>query len=64
MGNAHHNVVRLACGGSKLVVCCRYPSTTSGQHLLDKYAQTHAGYNANAKHAGNGGAGESFRWEG
>ncbi|CAL5218902.1 g645 [Coccomyxa viridis] len=34
--------------------CCgpdnpaRYPPTTSGQHLLDKYAETHAGYSADA----------------
>ncbi|CAK0779497.1 hypothetical protein CVIRNUC_004789 [Coccomyxa viridis] len=35
--------------------CCspdhppRFPPTTSGQHLLDKYAQTHANYDAGAK---------------
>ncbi len=35
-----------------LPCCCgphrppRYPPTTAGQHLLDKYAQTHAGYQA------------------
>lgn len=26
-----------------------YPSTTAGQHLLDKYAQTHSGYDAGQK---------------
>ena len=30
-------------------MACRYPPTTSGQHLLDKYAKTHAGYDAGAK---------------
>ncbi|PNW78167.1 hypothetical protein CHLRE_10g466700v5 [Chlamydomonas reinhardtii] len=29
----------------------RYPPTTSGEHLLAKYAQTHAGYNAADKEA-------------
>ena len=33
----------------KVMVICRFPPTTSGQHLLDKYAQTHAGYDAGAK---------------
>ena len=32
---------------------CRYPPTTSGQHLLDKYAQTHSGYDAMSKHPSN-----------
>ncbi|EIE25730.1 oxygenase-like protein [Coccomyxa subellipsoidea C-169] len=38
-----------------LPCCCgpdnppRYPPTTSGQHLLDKYAQTHAGFDATSK---------------
>ncbi|KAK9915583.1 hypothetical protein WJX75_001145 [Coccomyxa subellipsoidea] len=38
-----------------LPCCCgpdnppRYPPTTSGQHLLDKYAQTHSGYEATSK---------------
>ncbi|GIL87645.1 hypothetical protein Vretimale_14674 [Volvox reticuliferus] len=38
-----------------LPVCCgpddppRYPPTTAGQHLLDKYAATHAGYHGPVK---------------
>ncbi|CAL8469967.1 g9509 [Coccomyxa elongata] len=42
-----------------LPCCCspdnppRYPPTTSGQHLLDKYAQTHSGYDATSKHPTN-----------
>ena len=28
---------------------CRFPPTTSGKHLLDKYAETHSGYDASAK---------------
>ncbi|KAG2482592.1 hypothetical protein HYH03_018476 [Edaphochlamys debaryana] len=40
----------------EVLPCCtgpadppRYPPTTSGQHLLDKYAATHAGYHAPAE---------------
>ncbi len=39
--------------------CCspanpaRYPPTTAGQHILDKYAQTHAGYTGPTKHSNN-----------
>jgi isopenicillin N synthase-like dioxygenase len=38
-----------------LPCCCTpersaaYPPTTAGQHLLDKYAATHAGYDAGHK---------------
>jgi isopenicillin N synthase-like dioxygenase len=32
----------------------RWPPVTSGQHLLDKYAATHAGYAARARVAGGG----------
>lgn len=36
--------------------CCmgqppKYPPTTSGQHVLDKYAMTHAGYSGHTKSA-------------
>ncbi len=31
------------------MILCRFPPTTSGKHLLDKYAETHSGYDASAK---------------
>lgn len=34
-----------------------YPPTTSGRHLLDKYAATHAGYSEGGKAAAGGGGG-------
>ena len=36
-----------------------YPPTTAGQHLLDKYASTHAGYTHNGAAADAGGTSTS-----
>ena len=33
----------------RAVRACRFPPTTSGQYLLDRYAETHAGYDSSAK---------------
>ena len=46
------NMSKMTCEtieNEKGMVICRFPPTTSGQHLLDKYAQTHANYDAGAK---------------
>ena len=48
-----HPEARVEC----LATCCspdnpaQYTPTTSGQHILDKYKQTHAGYIANTETA-------------
>ena len=45
-----HNSVCCSCRTKgALVLACRWAPTTSGQHLLDKYVETHAGYDADAK---------------
>ena len=33
----------------RAVHACRFLPTTSGQYLLDRYAETHAGYDSSAK---------------